>query len=117
MGYYTDYILSIYEASENFDIKKIETFICNKQEENDDFMYAIDLVDIFNLFSGKWYEHDKDMKILSKNFSSLVFKLHGEGEETPDIWDAYYKNGKKCMCKATIHIPSFNENELEEIGD
>jgi hypothetical protein len=52
----------------------------------------------------KWYEHDKDMIEMSMKFPLVLFKLHGEGEESGDIWDAYYLNGKSQKHKARVMI-------------
>ena len=40
-----------------------------------------------------WYEYDDDMKQVSTLFPNLTFRLDGNGEDTMDIWSAYYKNG------------------------
>ncbi len=52
----------------------------------------------------KWYEWEADMKALSLKFPSVCFKLHGEGEEPGDIWDAYFLKGKSQVKKAKIII-------------
>lgn len=44
--------------------------------------------------SLKWYDHEKEMKQLSKEFPDVLFKLHGEGEDKYDIWDKYFMGGK-----------------------
>jgi len=54
--------------------------------------------------STKWYEWQPDMVKLSKKFRNVLFKLHGEGEENDDIWDAYFLNGKYQIKKARIVI-------------
>ena len=50
----------------------------------------------------KWYDHDKDMIKISAMFPDVVFCLHGEGEESDDLWNAYYSNGKSEICPARI---------------
>ncbi len=42
----------------------------------------------------KWYEHEDDMREMSKKFKSVLFHLQGEGESSGDIWDAFFLNGK-----------------------
>lgn len=61
--------------------------------------------------SCKWYECEDDMVEISKSYPELIFKIHGEGEENTDIWDAYFKNGKKQVHKAVITIAPLNEND------
>jgi hypothetical protein len=62
----------------------------------------------------KWYDHEIDMKELSKRFPEVIFKLHGKGEENDDMWNKYFKNGKMQSCYAFITYESFNENKLVE---
>ncbi len=42
----------------------------------------------------KWYEHEDDMRQMSKAIPDVLFHLSGEGEESGDIWDAWFLNGK-----------------------
>ena len=42
---------------------------------------------------------------ISKKHPDVLFKLRGEGENSGDIWDKYYKNGKMQKCDARIVIP------------
>lgn len=60
--------------------------------------------------SCKWYDHEKDMVEFSKKFPLVIFHLHGEGEKAGDLWDAYFRNGKKQICKAKIIIPPMRED-------
>lgn len=63
--------------------------------------------------AAKWYSWVEDMKELSKIFPETVFKLHGEGEENDDLWDAYFKNGKEQECRADIIYPDYDEEKLK----
>lgn len=69
----------------------------------------------FNPFgdSCKWYEHDDDMKALSKKYPKTIFVLEGKGEEPEDIWRAYYQNGKMQLCKASITFDDFDRDKLK----
>lgn len=62
--------------------------------------------------SCKWYEHDEHMRQLSKKYPSVVFILHGEGEEQGDDWFKYYKNGKMQECRAKIIFDEYDERKL-----
>ena len=42
----------------------------------------------------KWYNYQKDMITLSNLHKDCIFRVHREGEESGDIEDTYYKNGK-----------------------
>ena len=65
---------------------------------------------------AKWYDWDKDMLLLSTRFPKAVFCLHGDGEETEDMWDAYFKNGRTQFCHAEISYPPYDEASLTDGG-
>lgn len=107
MGYLTRYILTIEDAgpySEEIIIKYMKTE-----------WVAADLAeDYWEEETGtfgdtlKWYDHDSDMWELSDKFPRAVFKLHGEGEESGDIWTNWYKNGKSHRWTPVIKEPDFD---------
>ena len=68
----------------------------------------------FNPFedSCKWYDHDKQMREISKKYPETIFILEGEGEESGDIWKKYYLNGKCQVAKAEVIIPEFDETAV-----
>jgi hypothetical protein len=61
----------------------------------------------------KWYEWEQDMLKFSALWPGVLFHVHGEGEESGDIWDAYFLNGKRQICKAEVKIPPFDPSKLE----
>jgi hypothetical protein len=61
---------------------------------------------------GKWYDWEKDMRKLSKIFPDILFELHGDGEESDDLWKAYFKNGKMQRCHAITVFEEFDERKL-----
>lgn len=65
--------------------------------------------------SYKWYECTDDMKALSSRaeYKDMLFIVEGEGEESGDIWKAYYKNGKYAHYGAIMTFPEFNEKDLK----
>lgn len=65
----------------------------------------------------KWYDHDQEMLLLSGKFPDVVFKLHGEGEEHGDFWDAYYKDGKMCRYALPRKLPPFDPNDLKTLAE
>jgi len=61
----------------------------------------------------KWYSWKEDMLKYSKQYPDVLFTLHGEGEETGDIWKAYIQNGKTQVEAATFQVASFDPSKLE----
>lgn len=107
MGYLTNYSLTLHNATEDQEAK-----VLNLLNAKEIIGYA--LTDDFNAYdSVKWYDHKKDMIEISIAVPDVLFELHGEGEETGDIWDHYFKNGKAQLCKAKIVIPPFDENQMK----
>lgn len=62
--------------------------------------------------SCKWYDHEDDMKRLSKLFPDVVFTLKGTGEEAGDVWVKYFKDGKVQVDKAEIRLAEFDPMKL-----
>jgi hypothetical protein len=62
--------------------------------------------------SIKWYDHEIQMRYLSKKFPDAVFTLRGEGEESGDVWVKYFKNGKMQQQKLVVEFDEFDESKL-----
>lgn len=120
MGYYTSYKLTIEEGSLD-DIQKIE-----EEMELIDAGLGADLCPDIHEYdvecignaweygeSCKWYDWRLTMVEYSKRHPNVVFKLHGEGEESGDIWNAYFKNGKHQVYRARIVFDEYDEELLE----
>ena len=109
MGYYTTYRLQC-SPVKNVDIAES---IQNWLTEHGVIGYALDeFSDYYNhslIISDhepvKWYEFNDDMIELSEAFPEVTFKLHGEGEESGDIWDRYYLNGDVEDCEWAPPVP------------
>jgi len=107
MGYYTKYDLKIKSIKEEPEISKADVWEWIKnQNEKSDMFYGL------NGDSCKWYDHEKAMRILSKKFTSFLFILSGEGEESGDIWRKYFTGGKMQMANAVITFEEFDEKKL-----
>ena len=50
----------------------------------------------------KWYDHNDDMLAISRKWPDVLFKLTGEGEESGDLWCAYYLAGKSQKIQGVI---------------
>ncbi len=108
MGYYTYHSLE-------FDESETEVVVA-LEEGADSYSDGVSLM--YDAWTGnaertKWYSHDEDMKTFSKRFPHVLFELSGEGEESGDIWKAYYKDGKVQLCRAKIVFDEYDESKLK----
>lgn len=112
MGYYTYYNLSIknddevsIERQREASLYLLKDFgfspITEKyhKERIEKSLYPFDWISDDSM---KWYDYERDMINLSKEFPEVIFVLYGEGEEREDIWRSFFKNGK-CVHQAA-HI-------------
>lgn len=65
------------------------------------------------MYDVKWYRWKDDMRDISKRYPDRLFQLDGQGEESDDLWRAFFKNGKSQICKARIVFDDFNEADLK----
>lgn len=115
MGYDTNYSLYLYNEEQNplwESAPEIEDKIIQRLKDLQIITYALD-VDLGSSDRVKWYEHEDDMIALSKEFPEVIFCLHGEGEESGDLWSKYFKNGKMQECRAKIIYDPYDEKQLE----
>lgn len=107
MGYLTTYDLTVYTPEDDGRLQEY----CGDENFKSIVASILDFTPFYDCC--KWYDHESDMKIISKKFPNHVFKLHGEGEESGDIWDKWFMNGKMQICIAKIIIPDFNPELLQ----
>jgi antitoxin component YwqK of YwqJK toxin-antitoxin module len=82
------------------------------REKNESARYAFD--ENGNTESElKWYDFHEEMIAFSKEYPNWLFTLSGEGEESGDIWKAYYVNGKYQQEKAKIVFDPFDMQKLK----
>jgi hypothetical protein len=105
MGYYTRFNITI---SDNTDICNIVERL--RSISGYDWDYCGDKIYDF----CKWYEHEHDMNLLSKEFPDIVFTVTGDGEESDDLWREYWKNGKVQNANRHIVYDEYNEDKLEK---
>lgn len=107
MGYYTSYKLRIENPGSHDTYDLIDIL----RKESEGAKYAIS-EDGSVEESCKWYEAESDLKIFSKKYPEVLFELHGEGEESGDIWIKYFKNGKCQHAKSRIVFERFDITKL-----
>jgi len=121
MGYYTDFNLEINGPTTSCDkaIADMESAVLEAEVKGRPKYGSLEYTLCYlyrvvegNADSSKWYDHEKDMKEISKRHPEVLFTLSGVGEEPGDIWRAYHKNGKVQECRAMIVFDTYNEDKL-----
>jgi hypothetical protein len=109
MGYNTNYRLY---CSDNEVLEKLV-----EDEGENEYLSYMDLStnrgETYAEMSGKWYDHEDDMKKVSKENKGVLFTLHGEGEEGGDLWRKYFLNGKMQEAYARIEYDEFDSAKLK----
>jgi len=109
MGYYTRFDLEYVAPEDN--LLKIELELALSRDGTCQYG-ALELVmDSYEKF--KWYDHEEDMLRFSKEFPTVLFTLKGDGEESPDFWKKYFKDGKMCKVDGEIVYKEFEESMLK----
>lgn len=99
MGYYTDFKLKSYH---------VDIIIIPDGTEYDRSIIQ-EFFDEGELYEMKWYDHEKDMKLVSLANPNVVFHTSGVGEEQGDIWEMKFLNGKSKTIKQKTIMPSFDD--------
>ena len=104
MSYRTYYTISIKEDRDNKILAQAK-----KQ-----FPDILDLVspEGYPEFDSSWPDFEQDMREISKAFPGQLFTVYGEGEDSTDIWNAYFLDGKYQSCPAEIVFPPYDPAKL-----
>ena len=121
MGYYTRYKLTVTnESSPEYRqlVEFLEIVKENKDDEETLDGMSIPVGYVYDFWLGdseecKWYDHEDDMKVFSRKFPTLLFKLEGKGEESGDMWVKYFRDGKMQVCEAKITFDDYDESKLQ----
>lgn len=107
MSYYTRYELSFPELNEEGKDSGICSKIRKEVEETSGCGSSLfeDVV--------KWYDFKSDMREVSALYPTVLMVLHGEGEESGDLWGAYFLGGKMQLCQAEVTYPEYDETKLQ----
>ena len=113
MGYHTSYTLTAElliggKVAQLVDDEPIKAVIAQLRAEFEEAKYALDELGGCSGEETKWYEHTADMKAFSVKHPYILFQLHGDGEESGDIWSEYYLDGKVQIARAVVKIDAFD---------
>lgn len=113
MGYYTRFSLKVVHPETKAELPEEfrDSVIAKLREESEEAEYCLDQGGNSS-DSGKWYEHEKEFRKFSFDHPDFLFVLHGEGEESGDVWNKYFLRGKCQVAKATVMIPEFDRLKL-----
>jgi len=95
MGYYTQHDIS------------------NNSEEVQQALKEVSGYEYIQEEDIKWYRSDEDCKTVSLMFPDQLISVSGVGEEQPDIWIIYAKNGKLYREAPDLTFPEFDETKLK----
>ena len=104
MGYYTNFVL-VHDGGED-QTPAIKTLL--------ESISGYEFDDELSVYGVKWYDWPNDMTELSRSYPYILFTLEGVGEESPDLWRAYFKRGKYQVCQAKITFDEFDETKLKD---
>lgn len=62
----------------------------------------------------KWYDWEDDMLLLSSKFPEVLFTLNGDGEDSEDLWIAYFRAGYVQHCPAQFVYPEHDKSLLDK---
>jgi hypothetical protein len=82
----------------------------------DDIRTYDDLQDMFDNDSMKWYSYKKDVVKVSAKFPGWLITISGEGEQTEDVWNTYFLDGKYQHAQAVFSIEPFDESRLVSLN-
>lgn len=85
MGYYTQ-----------FDITNNSEEVRSTIESVSEYTFS------YGELHAKWYDWQRDVKLVSTMFPDTEICVEGIGEENEDVWKAFAKDGELHISKATL---------------
>ena len=117
MGYYTSFTVSAVQIDSNstkIDNPELFDEIKSKLEAISGYSFEGNLDDELYMWeSVKWYECEEDMNQISLLYPDILFVVHGEGEESGDLWNHYHLNGQIQRDVAEIKYEGFSRHKLQ----
>lgn len=109
MGYDTQYFLSVMTESEEH-YKSIKTEVDAAVLAIDDGLFEDGTGGEWFAYDAKWYTQEEDMYRLSVQFPKILWCLHGDGDDSDDLWDEYWQDGRMQHCH--MEIPPLDKSAM-----
>ena len=119
MGYYTYFTINVHKSKEEVNVDEVLELVKEKIKEKAGYEFEHYEETLHSGERIKWYDHESDMSEISievskaLNDADLVILVAGEGEESPDFWHKYFKNGKMQTCYSEIVYDPYDENKFK----
>lgn len=99
MGYYTSYEIEV-----------------RPSELRERVIASVEALVSYNPFEGstKWYDHEANLKTVSRGYPDVLVIIDGEGEEVNDKWRMFVQNGKTETHRMPEWKPPENPNWLNK---
>ena len=104
MGYYTAFSMETDKPENLWLIQEFRKYSIGAD-------YAVDLDGEYT-DTTKWYKWKDEAIEFSKLYPDILFCISGEGEESGDIWKAYFQNGKHQICQARIVFDPYDISKM-----
>ena len=86
MGYYTTFSLALEEGPREQYQRMLEDI---------DAIMGDNGMSSFESVNAKWYSYDTDIRELSLRYPDITFRVNGDGEDSDDLWQDFWHNGKR----------------------
>ncbi len=114
MGYNTRYTLTLHRASDfSPEVEGKAEIIHALRSASESARYCLRDNGRSNECGG-WYENESELISFSDQHPEVVFVLHGEGEESGDIWTKYFLDGLVQRERAKVVIEPFDRSKLQK---
>lgn len=110
MGYNTSYSITITPTKPEVNLVSTYSDIFRKLEEISGYDMDCSAND-WAYITATWYDHEKDMATLSLCYPDYYFDVHGDGDNSDDIWESTWLNGM--VHTRYMEIPPFDESKLQ----
>mgnify|MGYP003480903412 FL=1 len=106
MGYCTTFVISVEDGDPS-------------EGEFDRISHMLETYEDFEFWGDewvasdvKWYDYNDDMQRLSKEFPQFRFYVHGDGDDSDDLWEDHWQDGRYQHCCA--EIPPYDPTQMTE---